>query len=388
MFRYLRFYATPIMTPLLGGLMFLGGYFIWLPWVLYTAAIAIADQIVKKDSDDTPYKYPFFLDLALYMSLPTSALIFFITFWICGTGTMDAFGVGAYIQAQTGFDVIALRNSTAWYHYIALIPSLGFTITGVAGLAGHELTHRTWRPFDLWLGRIAMAFNWGIAFPIEHVYGHHAYVATMKDPATAARGDTLYDHIPKSMYRTVVNAWEIERNRLNKLDRSFFSYKNVLLRMAMVSMATTVLAIYMGGWKALVVYLALCATTKIVLEALNYVEHYGMIRVPVEPVQPHHSWNGNHLVSSVFTFNLTRHSHHHANAQVPFEKLKAMPEQPEMPGGFTAGILTTFIPPLWRKAIVPKLIEWDLKYATEDEKVMARQANEKSGWDELMHHMS
>jgi len=185
------------------------------------------------------------------------------------------------------------------------------------------------------------------------------------------------------MYRTVVNAWEIETSRLDKLGASFFSPRNVLLRLGIIALSTTVVAYLLSGWKGVVFYLTVCILTKVTLEALNYVEHYGIVRVPSEPVQPRHSWNCNHLISSIFTYNLTRHSHHHADAQVPFQDLRVYEDQPKMPGGFMTAYLTTWIPPLWRKQITPKLREWDAKYASQDEQALAAEANELSRWAEL-----
>ena len=89
---------------------------------------------------------------------------------------------------------------------------------------------------------------------------------------------------------------------------------------------------YCAGWRGVAFHLIVCVSTKVALEVLNYVEHYGIVRQPSQPVQPRHSWNCNHTVSGVLTYNLTRHSHHHADAQTPFQDLRAHAEQPSMPG--------------------------------------------------------
>jgi hypothetical protein len=383
MFRYLRFYILPAMIILIALGMMLGGIWLWVPAVVFIILVSILDQVIPKDLDEKNYKYPFLLDLALYMSTPASLTIFFALFWVAGSGVQDAFGVGNIIQSITNIDVVALRNNTQWYHFVLMFFALTMPVTGAGGLAGHELTHRTWRPFDLWLGRFTMALNWGIAFPIEHVYGHHSYVGTIKDPATAARGDSVYQHLPKALYRTVFNAWEIESARLDKIGAAIFSPKNVLLQLAAISMTTTLVAYLFAGWIGVMFHLIICLMTKIALEILNYVEHYGIVRVPTEPVKPHHSWNCNHLVSGVFTYNLTRHSHHHADAQVPFQDLQSYYDQPEMPGGFTTAYLTTLIPPLWQKRITPKLKEWDERFASAAERNLASEANRVSHWSGL-----
>ncbi len=384
MFRYMRFYVAPVVIMIISFAMFFGHQWLWLPAFLYIGGIALLDQIFAHDVEEKPYAHEFFLDLALYLSLPATVALYFALFWTAGSGQQDALNAGALIQQLTGVDVISERNSTAWYHYVLMLIAIALPATGAGGLAGHELTHRTSKPFDLWLGRITMAFNWGIAFPIEHVYGHHAYVGTSKDPATAARGDSVYQHLPKAMYRTITNAWEIESERLKKLGKPFLSFDNVLLRMAAVALATSLFAYYCAGFTGVIFHLIVCASTKIALEILNYVEHYGLIRVPDQPVQPRHSWNCNHVVSGVFTYNLTRHSHHHADAQVPYQNLKAHAEQPEMPGGLMSAYLSTLIPPLWRKRITPKLLEWDQTQADKSEYELIKQANIKSHWPELL----
>lgn len=383
MFRYARFFIGPVFFTGVSLLMVLGHQWLWLPGFLLILAVVLFDQALSHDSVDQPYDHNGILDFALYLSLPAAMTFFFMLFWVAGSGAQDALGLGSFVQSLTGIDVIAARNDTAWYHYALMFVILALPATGIGGLAGHELTHRTADPFALWLGRITMALNWGIAFPIEHVYGHHAYVGTVKDPATAARGDSLYQHIPKAMKRTVVNAWEIEKARLDKVGKSFLSPSNVLLRMAVVAAATSAFAFWCAGWTGLLFHGIVCFSTKVVLEALNYVEHYGIVRVPSQPVQPRHSWNCNHVVSSVFTYNLTRHSHHHADAQVHFQDLHAHAEQPSMPGGFLAAILSSFIPPLWRRMITPKLLEWDRTQADRNEFPLIRAANQASGWPEL-----
>lgn len=383
MFRYLRFFLGPLLFSGVALLMFRGGAWLWAPGMLLIAAVSLLDQLFPFDVEEKPYRQAWLMDLALYLSTPAALLLFFTLFWVAGSGARDALGVGAFIQAHTGFDAVTARNATAWYHFVLMFLPLAIIATGIGGLAGHELTHRTWRPFDLWLGRVTMALNWGIAFPIEHVYGHHAYVGTVKDPATAARGDSVYQHLPKAMKRTVVNAWEIEQARLAKQGKSFWSPANVILRMALVSLATTAFAFWCAGWTGVLFYLVVCCLTKIALEVLNYIEHYGMLRLPSQPVQPRHSWNCNHVVSGVITYNLTRHSHHHADAQTPFQDLRAHAEQPYMPGGFITAYLTSLVPPLWRRVITPKLLEWDRTQAVPAEYPLIREANMKSGWPEL-----
>jgi alkane 1-monooxygenase len=81
-------------------------------------------------------------------------------------------------------------------------------------------------------------------------------------------------------------------------------------------------------------------------------------------VKPYHSWNSNKRISSWASFNLTRHSHHHARATVPFYLLKAVPEAPQLPTGYLGSILLALIPPLWFHLMAPRLAQWEQQYGT------------------------
>ena len=383
MFRYLQYYIIPFcgVLSLLG--MSYGGLWVWVVPVFMIVIIMLLDQLVGAHSDEKPYRFPFILNLSLYTSLPLGLALTFMVIWLAGSGPQDALGYGGWVEQHLGLDILERRNNTAWYHYVLMFASVSITGSAIVGIAGHELSHRTSNAIELFICRFSMALNWGVAFPIEHVYGHHAYVCTTKDPATAARGDSLYTHLPKSLFRTIINAWEIEADRLNKTGHSFWSIHNSLLRYSTIPVAVSLFAYYYCSWTGVMFHILIGLLFKVMLEALNYVEHYGLLRVADQPVQPRHSWNCNHYMSSIFSFNLTRHSHHHADAQCHFENLRTHPEQPYMPGGLLTAIISSFIPPLWRKVSAPKLLQWDAEQADESEYELIRVANNKSGWREL-----
>ena len=115
------------------------------------------------------------------------------------------------------------------------------------------------------------------------------------------------------------------------------------------------------------------------LEIVNCMEHYGMVRDPKTPVQPRHSWNTNKRISSWSMFNLTRHSHHHAQGEVPYQDLKPFPEAPMMINGYLTTIVVALIPPLWHALMTPKVLDWDRRYASPDERQLAAEANRRSG---------
>jgi alkane 1-monooxygenase len=224
-----------------------------------------------------------------------------------------------------------------------------------------------------------LAFSFDTTFAIEHVYGHHRYVSTIEDPATAPRGRNVYFHIIASTVRGNISAWKIEADRLRKRRLGLYSWHNSVLRGQLMSAALVASAYAMGGLSAAAFFVVCALWGKSLLEIVNYMEHYGMVRNPATPVQPRHSWNTNRRISSWTMFNLTRHSHHHAQGEVPYHDLKPYPEAPMMISGYLTTIVVAMIPPLWHRLMTPKVLAWDRDYATAEELALAARANARSG---------
>jgi fatty-acid desaturase len=255
----------------------------------------------------------------------------------------------------------------------------------VGTITAHELTHRTWDPISMFVGRWLLAFSFDTSFAIEHVYGHHRYVSTTEDPATAPRGRNAYHHVVASTIKGNISAWKIERERLHKKRRSQFSLRNAVLRGYLMSAALVAAAYALGGLRAMAFFIVCALWGKALLEIVNYMEHYGMVRNPETPVQPRHSWNTNKRISSWSMFNLTRHSHHHAQGEVPYQDLRPYPNAPMMINGYLTTIIVAMIPPLWHRLMTPRVLAWDRQYANTEERELAAAANARSGIPEFQH---
>lgn len=291
----------------------------------------------------------------------------------------DFLGFGAALTQLTGYDLIAARDATFAGHYVSTVLITGLMIGMVGTIPAHELTHRTWDPISMLVGRWLLAFSFDTIFAIEHVYGHHRYVSTTEDPATAPRGRNVYFHILASTLKGNVSAWKIEQKRLKRKGHSLFGWHNAVLRGHLMSVLLVVAAYVIGGWQTALFFTACALWGKALLEIVNYMEHYGMVRNPATPVQPRHSWNTNKRISSWTMFNLTRHSHHHAQGEVPYQDLKPFPDAPMMVGGYLTTIIVAMIPPLWHRLMTPKVLDWDQRFATDEERLLAIQANARSG---------
>ncbi len=354
-----------------------GGAWITFGLIAVLVIYLVGDAICGDDTSTPQFKHPGILTVQLWLALPLLAFIVFSALWSFSSG--DFLGFGAALTQLTGYDLIAARDATFAGHYVSTVLITGLMIGMVGTIPAHELTHRTWDPISMLVGRWLLAFSFDTIFAIEHVYGHHRYVSTTEDPATAPRGRNVYFHILASTLKGNVSAWKIEQKRLKRKGHSLFGWHNAVLRGHLMSVLLVVAAYVIGGWQTALFFTACALWGKALLEIVNYMEHYGMVRNPATPVQPRHSWNTNKRISSWTMFNLTRHSHHHAQGEVPYQDLKPFPDAPMMVGGYLTTIIVAMIPPLWHRLMTPKVLDWDQRFATDEERLLAIQANARSG---------
>ncbi|WP_193164277.1 alkane 1-monooxygenase [Microbulbifer hainanensis] len=347
----------------------------WTSWGLaaVVAFYLVGDAVCGDDTSTPHFGHSGILTFQLWLALPLLAFIVFSAVWSVGDG--DALGFGATLGQLTGFDLLAARDATATVHHLSAWVLTGLMIGVIGTVTGHELTHRTWDPVSLLIGRWLLAFSFDSVFSIEHVYGHHRYVSTTEDPATAPRGRNVYFHILASTAKGNVSAWKIEKKRLARKRHALFGWHNRVIRGHLMSLLLVLIAYAIGGLEAALFFTASGLWGKALLEIVNYMEHYGMVRDPETPVQPRHSWNTNRRISSWTMFNLTRHSHHHAQGEVPYQDLKPFPDAPMMIGGYLTTIVVAMIPSLWHKLMTPKVLAWDRDYASATERQLAARAN-------------
>ena len=375
MTKYIRYAATPILV--LFGIYFAmkGQYWMWVYEAIFTSIVIFGDLFLGDDRSRPEYAAPKLLNFFLYINLPLLFTILAISVWMSGSLPLPAWGAS----------LMAAREETTFIHLVGYVVVLGLMVATAGTNVGHELTHRKRNRFDMFMGNWLLALTWDCSFAIEHVYGHHKYVATSIDPATAKRGQNPYHFILRAIFLNQRNAWIIENSRLVKKGLSPLSIQNRMLIGYARSGILTAAAYLLSGWTGIVVFLLISMGGKVVLEGVNYMEHYGLIREEGTPILPKHSWNTNRRVSSFFLFNLTRHSSHHENTQLEYWELKAYPDAPEMPLGYLSCVyLVLFMPWLYHRIMAPKLNDWDLNFASEGEHRLAQKQNRSSGLPYLM----
>ena len=243
---------------------------------------------------------------------------------------------------------------------IGLAGTVGI-VAGVGINTAHELGHKR-ASLERWLSKIALAQSGYGHFFIEHNRGHHVRVATPEDPASARYGESLYRFLPRTVVGSLRSAIELERERLQREGVSFWSPKNDLLSawaMTVVLFAGLALAF---GPVVLPYLVAQAIVGFFLLEVVNYLEHYGLLRQKrddgsgrYERTRPEHSWNSNNTASNVLLYHLQRHSDHHANPTRRYQALRHFDEAPQLPTGYAGMIVLAMVPPLWRRVMHPRL---------------------------------
>ena len=362
MFKYLKFYITPLISPIIIAGLLLGGNYMWLGFLSLLIIFLLGDAIFPEDMDESRYKYPSIIEFPLFLALPVLIVLLIAFAWSSGIGDKDLFGINNILVNYINYDFIGIRNTNTWFHYLGGILTVGFSIAGIGTNIGHELTHRTKNTISMIFGRLMFSMSCNADFSIEHVYGHHVNVCTDKDPASAKRGENVYLFFIKSTILGHISAWKIELRRLNFKKKSIISLHNKILTGYLMSFIWISLFIYAGGSFGMFLFISQAIVAKFVLEVVNYFEHYGLRRKIGEKVGPQHSWNTNKRLSSMFLFSLTRHSAHHEKPTKQFWKLSSYKNAPELPFGYFTSLLICLVPPIWMKIMDPLLDQWEIDY--------------------------
>ncbi|NVJ87979.1 MAG: alkane 1-monooxygenase [Flavobacteriaceae bacterium] len=223
---------------------------------------------------------------------------------------------------------------------------------GVLGInVGHELGHRNNR-FDEFIGEILLLSSINTHFLPYHNAGHHYNVATHDDAATARKNEILFVFWIRSHFTSYYQAWSLENKRMKDLGRSWFHYQNRMLVYTFCNIILLSSIYFFFGGFVLLAFIAAAVSGILLLETVNYIEHYGLLRKKnehgrYERVKRIHSWNSDHQVGQVLLFNLSRHSDHHYNGSKHYQLLKTLPESPQMPTGYPGMMLLSLFPPLW-----------------------------------------
>ena len=268
--------------------------------VLVNLILLWGDRYLPHDNSEPKIQYPKLCLIPLYLQLPLM---------LCLMMTMS---------------LIVSLQTVSWGYYFGMIYMVGLAIGAGATVPAHELIHHTRLPVSKELGRWLLALSLNHAFYVEHLYGHHKNVALSVDPVSSKINQPFYCYLIPSVVGQVVEAWQLQRQIAQRHGTPWWAQS--LFHSVMRALVVLLMVWLVGGIAALTLYLCCVLFAKVLLELINYIQHYGLERQPEQSVENKHSWNSNHCISSWFLFNLTRHSQHHMSASRPYWLALANPK--------------------------------------------------------------
>jgi alkane 1-monooxygenase len=261
----------------------------------------------------------------------------------------------AVVPVQFGFLVwflfaVGESGLTAW-DITGRISGFGIMCGTIGINVAHELGHRV-KKHEQFMAKALLLTSQYMHFFIEHNRGHHKNVSTTEDPSSARKNEWLPFFWIRSVVTGYISAWRLENKRLSRKYQRVFSLKNEMLRFLLIQVLLLV-AIGVFFSPTILLYYAAAATFGfLMLETVNYIEHYGLQRQKVsefryENASPKHSWNSNHILGRMMLFELSRHSDHHFKAEKKYQLLEHHDDSPQMPTGYPGMMILAFVPPLW-----------------------------------------
>jgi alkane 1-monooxygenase len=372
MTAYLRYgWVLLFSAPLMVVSILAGGAWTWLGFFGPMAVMLTGDILLLPDKAISALKKPWLLNIFLLANLPLNVLALILLGWKTVPG--DFAGIGALVQNLTGVDILVRRELVPSCSIAGTLFSISLLLSTNFFIA-HELIHRRNQIF-VSAGRWLLAVVCDTQFSLSHLYQHHKHVCTSVDPASARRGESLYRFALRSSLGQIKGAWLIEKTRLNDAGSSAWSFRNRFLTGQCMTLVILVAYTAAFGRNALLAFLFCAIYAKFLYEAVNYIQHYGLVRVPGTLIEPRHSWDCAARMSSSFFVNLTRHADHHARGDVPFWNLCTEPKAPTHSLGYMATISIAMIPPLWARRMKPLLQYWDTHLASRAEVALTRSSD-------------
>ena len=333
MLRELKYVSAFLIPALVIISLLFPANFSFLPIVFSFVVLPLTELVIPPDSknlledDQSSHLSKKFYDYLLYLCAPVQWFVIILCLYQVTT------------LAHTPLQLCGMILSTG-------------LCSGVIGInVAHELGHRA-NKTQRFLAKLLLLSSLYMHFYIEHNHGHHKNVSTDKDPASAALGTGVYVFLWKSFTGSYLSAWKIQVKLLKKENKPFFSLRNQMLAFHSIQLALLSVIFILGGGFALIMFLISAFVGIVLLEIINYIEHYGLRRNEISPgvyesVKVKHSWSSNHQLGRIMLFELTLHADHHYKAVRKYQVLKHWEESPQLPTGYPGMMLLSLIPPLW-----------------------------------------
>ncbi len=327
-------YASPLILYALAVVAFAStGFYSWLALLYAWLFIPVIELILAPDNENMDAveeemaKKDKRYDVVLYAMVILLYPVLFIFL-----RSMQEYGIGKWDIA-------------------ARVVTMGM-LCGTFGInIGHELGHRV-NPYEQLLAKGSLLTSLYTHFFIEHNKGHHKNVGTKEDPSSARLGEAVYPFYFRTIVYSYSNAWKIANNDTQKKGHPVIGLHNEMLVLQLLQVGYLLLIFLFFGWVVTLYYLAAAFIGILLLETVNYIEHYGLSRKEIsegkyERAMPQHSWNSDHVIGRLMLFELSRHSDHHYMASRKYQVLRHHENAPQMPTGYPGMMILSLFPPIW-----------------------------------------
>ncbi|MEJ6391108.1 alkane 1-monooxygenase [Gymnodinialimonas ulvae] len=278
------------------------------------------------------------------------------------------------LQIATIFGIIAYAVRADHLNGLELW-GLSFGLGVISGTIGityaHELMHQKPK-YERWFADILLGSVLYGHFRSEHLLVHHRYIGTRRDPVTARYNEGFHRFFPRVLRDSLRSAWAAEAAMLARKGLPVWDGSNPFWRYLALQAGFLALALLIGGWVGLLMFVNQALVAIWQLELTNYVEHYGLTRKHLgggkyEHVQPRHSWNAAQKASNWLLINLQRHSDHHYKPDRRFPLLQTYTEDvaPQLPYGYPVMTAVAMVPPLWTRMMNARVKRWRAMYYPE-----------------------
>ena len=341
MLRSLKYIIAPLSLAFFAYLSFTQrGVFTYSAFLYAYAIIPFLELFLKNDDSNLSEfetrleKNNLIYDLVLYLSVVTHLVLL---------------GIFIFSVQESGLQT---------YELIGRILSMGLLTTFAINL-GHELGHRRSKGKQF-LAKAMLLTSLMMHFFIEHNRGHHKNVATIEDPSTARKGETVYAFWLRAIINEYLSAWRLEKKKRKSLNQYNLGLKNEMIQFQLIQLTFVFIIFKFFGAFVSIAFIINAAIAYLSFETVQYLEHYGLLREKDDQghykrVQAYHSWNSNHVFGRLMMFNLSRHSDHHYRASKKYQILKHHNDAPQLPTGYPGMMILSLIPPLWFRIMNPKL---------------------------------
>jgi len=327
-------YATPLFLYILAWLAFSSkGWLTWTPMLYAWVLMPAIELFIKPDdknlseAEEELAKKDRLYDYLLYaiIVLQFAALFYFFT-------SIKTAGL-------------------LWWETAGRIFSMGL-LCGTFGInVAHELGHRV-NTYEQVFAKALLLTSLYMHFFIEHNKGHHKHVATPQDPSSARYNEPVFSFYFRTIIFSYRSAWKIANAEMKKKGLPVVHWKNEMLQAQIIQLVFVAGVFFVFGWLVTVYFLMAATIGFLLLETVNYIEHYGLQRKQrvdghYERTMPRHSWNSNHILGRLMLFELSRHSDHHYLASRKYQVLQHHEDAPQLPTGYPGSMILALVPPLW-----------------------------------------